>query len=187
MPDLPLTPAVLAADLRALADGPFDAATVRMLERAADLIDPGVGAVSDTETPTGSHEPAAVGVSPRSLDDLTGSVEAALDLAALQVDVWETDARGERLHTSPLVRLVRCLRSAGLLDEGDLIPLPALRALAAGEPVAEVADEHGCDPDLAAEVAGMLDPRVDSPAAPTAGAWRQGRRVPVDLRAPDDG
>lgn len=42
MTDQPLSPAVLADDLRALAqEVPFDEATIRVLEQAADALDGG--------------------------------------------------------------------------------------------------------------------------------------------------
>lgn len=55
---------------------------------------------------------ASRGVEPADLDTLTGWVETALDSSDIRVTVQEEDG-----SASPLRRLVRCLRSAGLLDE----------------------------------------------------------------------
>lgn len=101
---------------------------------------------------------------PADLDTLVGWVDNAFECAAVEVDIWETDITGARTERSSLARLVRCLRTNDLLDEGDKITLSALEALAAGEPVGEVADDHGITPALA-EAAARLVGRRD-PAAP---------------------
>lgn len=85
-----------------------------------------------------SGSPNASQVDPVDLDTLTGWVEAALESSDIEVEVREADGT-----VSPLRRLVRSLRSAGLLDEGDSIPVCALRALAQGEPPGEVSDDYG--------------------------------------------
>lgn len=53
------------------------------------------------------------------LDELIANVENALECAAIEVVVWETDDTGARTIESPhpMYRLARCLRSYGLLDE----------------------------------------------------------------------
>ncbi|MBP2370268.1 hypothetical protein [Pseudonocardia parietis] len=53
------------------------------------------------------------------LDELIANVENALECAAIEVVVWETDTTGARTieAPNPLYRLTRCLRSYGLLDE----------------------------------------------------------------------
>jgi hypothetical protein len=74
--------------------------------RAAEL------EAAQTEEPDSPATPALL-----SVDELTSAVQNACELAAIEVDVWETDLTGSRTTRSPLRRLVRCLRSAGLLDE----------------------------------------------------------------------
>lgn len=53
------------------------------------------------------------------LDELIADVENALECAAIEVVVFETDDTGARTIESPcpMYRLARCLRSYGLLDE----------------------------------------------------------------------
>lgn len=53
------------------------------------------------------------------LDELIANVENALECAAIEVVVFETDDTGARDVESPrpMYRLARCLRSYGLLDE----------------------------------------------------------------------
>lgn len=135
----PLTRAVLADDLRNLAEtGGLDRAMVRVLYQAADALE---------DLTAG----AAVAGQPVDLDTFVGWVEATLDSSAISVTVHEHDGT-----VSPLLRLVRCLRAGGLLDEGDMISYGAVRALAAGSPPNEVAEDHGLDRELVKMVAPLI-------------------------------
>lgn len=56
-----------------------------------------------------------------SLEELTEAVETACDVAAIEVEIHELDLGRDGWQrsgkVSPLRRLVKCLRSSGLLDE----------------------------------------------------------------------
>ena len=120
-----LTPAVLAEDLRNLADGPFDAATVDLLVQAADVCE----AASEIEREPRVESSRAHSAEPLSLDALTERIESALEVACKHVELYDVGEDGEhRLYQpdpdddrlmSPLARITRCLRSAGLLNEYD--------------------------------------------------------------------
>lgn len=64
---------------------------------------------------------ATASTGPLSLEELIEHVENALECAAIEVEIHELDIGPHGWQrtgqTSPLRRLVRCLRSAGLLDE----------------------------------------------------------------------
>lgn len=131
---------------------------VEVLARLADeLADAGATHLTASDSKSGRRGLDASAPEPADLDTLVGWVESALDSSAIEVEVhelepaghgWRRSGHGWRRsgQTSPLSRLVRCLRVNGLLDEGDKISLGALRALAGGEPPGEVAEDHGIDP-----------------------------------------
>lgn len=99
------------------------------------------------------------------LDALVERAEEALKHAAMAVEVFDLDLAGNRhlyehngdpTRHSALGRIIRCLRNNGLLDEGNAISLPALRALAQGEPLDEVADDYRVPLDVVQAAAPLI-------------------------------
>lgn len=87
----PVAPAVLADDLRALAETvPFDAVTIAMLERAADLIDP---------------------PPPPTLEAIADAIQNAFDSSLIELGEITQDG-----HPAQLWQVGRSLDKAGLID-----------------------------------------------------------------------
>ncbi len=99
--NMPPTPAVLAEDLRALADGPFDRLTTEVLLNAADALDP-------DEAP--ENTPAKIPAARPSYEDIADAIQDALDSGLYELNLTQDGRPAE------LWQLARCLDKAGLID-----------------------------------------------------------------------